>query len=425
MRRLLAIALVLAAAFPAGAAANARPDRSFGDKGSVTTRIAGASASGFGVAVTGSGKILVAGGSSAGQDQQIVVARYRANGRPDRSFGRRGVFQSSLPSKRGPYKAAAVVLEEGTGKPLIAGGFGEGSVLIARLTKDGRFDKSFGTGGKGYTTVPVGSIGQSLAVQPDGSLLVGSSNENDNGRPFTVTRFTPEGEVDATFGNGGTAEVLFWDPTAASSAGTSGLSVAANGTITGSGLVDNIGAGGHGSAGVFQLDSAGTPVQGFGTVGGGTQVAFQQADGTFDFWFPCAMALDSQGRIVIPGDGNSTAAGLMTARLTPTGALDPSFGAAGDGRARTTGPKGGNLTNCGTTVSPGGSVTVGIGAILTRLTAAGTPDTSFAPNGVLAVKDPKKVAIAALAPAGTDRVVVAGSAKNSLYVARFRVPAGA
>ena len=422
MKRLLAIALTLTAALPASAAAEARPDRSFGDGGHVTTRVSGASASAFGVAVTGSGKIVVAGGSSAGQDQQIVVARYRRNGRPDRRFGERGVFQSTLPSKRGPYKAAALLLEEGTGKPLIAGGYGEGSVLVARLTKDGRFDKSFGTGGKGYTTTPVGSVGQSLAVQPDGSLLVGSSDENVNGRPFTITRFTADGAVDPSFGSGGTAELMFWDPTAASSAGTSGLSVAANGTITGSGLVDNIGAGGHGSAGVFQLDAAGAPDVSFGTSGGGTLVSFQQPDGTFDFWFPCAMAVDSAGRIVIPGDGNSTAAGLMTARLTSAGTPDPAFGPSGDGRVRSTGPKGGNLTNCGAAVGVEGDITVGIGAILTRLTAAGAPDTSFAPKGVLAVKDPEKVAIAALAPVGDDRVVVAGSARNSLYVGRFRVP---
>lgn len=422
MRRLLPIGLAFACALPAGALAEARPDRSFGDGGYVTTRVARASAFGFGVAVAGSGRFVVAGGTSAGQDQQIVVARYRPDGRPDRGFGGRGVFESAFPAKRGPFRASAVVLEPGTGKPLIAGGAGEDSILVARLTREGRLDRSFGPDGKGYATVPVGGVGQSLAIQPDGSLLVGSSDANDNGRPFTVSRLTPDGELDPTFGAGGTAEAIFWDPSAASSAGVQGLSVAADGTITGFGLVDNIGAGGHGSAGVFQLDSVGRPVQGFGS-GGGAEIAFQQTDGTFEFWFPCAMAIDDAGRIVITGSGNSTAAGLMTARLTPNGVPDPSFGSSGDGRARTSGPRGGNVTNCGALASARGATTVGIGSILTRLGPAGAPDTSFAPNGVLTVRTPKRVEINALAPWGANRVLAAGSAGRSLYVARFRVPA--
>ena len=60
------------------------------------------------------------------------------------------------------------------GRLLVAGGYGQGSVLVLRLTADGQLDTTFGT--DGLTTIPVGGIAESMMIQRDGGILVGASN---------------------------------------------------------------------------------------------------------------------------------------------------------------------------------------------------------------------------------------------------------
>jgi hypothetical protein len=114
--------------------------------------------------------------------------------------------------------------------------------------------------------------------------------------------------------------------------------------------------------------------------------------------------------------------GVLTARLTATGSLDPAYGTTGDGRAFVPGGRGNSDTTCGGTVAPAGTLTMGVGPLLAQLTPEGVADTSFGPGGVIDVKKPKGVAINAVEPAGGNRVVVAGLARGAVYVARYRLP---
>ena len=59
------------------------------------------------------------------------------------------------------------------------------------------------------------------------------------------------------------------------------------------------------------------------------QVVFPVVPSGFDQWFPCALLRDARGRLTVPGNGSVGSAGaVLSIRLTATGALDPSFGAA-------------------------------------------------------------------------------------------------
>ena len=319
------------------------------------------------------------------------------------------------------------MLPAGSGKLLVAGGYGQGSMLVMRLTKKGRLDVSFGK--RGVATVEAGDIAHSMALGEDGTVWLGSSNQNVAGRPMVVSRLTADGEPDSTFGSAGSVQTIFWDPVQASSAGVTGLAPTADGGVTGFGHIDYIGgsggsSGGHGSAGVFQLTAAGQPAAAFGG-GGNVQVDFLNQSGSFAQWFPCAFGLDSQGRIAVTGEGFLDGAnGVLTARLTPAGALDSTYGAAGNGRAFVPGGRGDSNTTCGGTVAATGTLTMGVGPLLAQLTPEGAGDTAFGPQGALDVTKPKRVEINALEPAGDGRIVVAGAAKNAIYVARYRVPAG-
>ena len=250
---------------------------------------------------------------------QVIVARYRSDGSLDRGFARRGIFQSRLPKKRGPFVATAVAEDPRTRKRVVAGGYGQGSMLALRLRRNGQSDGTFGKGRSGWAVIAAGGIAQSIAIQPDGAILLCGSDANLNGRPMVVARLTRNGKLDRGFATGGVARPLFWDPTLASSAGVFGLAVAANGDIIGAAHIDCIGSDGHGSAGVFALDPSGQPVTGFGTAGH-AEIDFPQASGSPAFWIPCAMVTDASGRITDTGDGTTMAGGgLLSTRADRRG----------------------------------------------------------------------------------------------------------
>lgn len=424
--RAAATGLVLAGlgvgALPATAAARgARLDPAFGGgRGWVTTRIHGMNGVAYGAAATAGGKIVIAGqATTRSGNGQIVVARYLPSGRLDTEFASRGIFTTALPSKLGPFLATAVVAERATGRLLVAGGYGQGSMLVLRLTPAGRLDSAFGRHGLAVT--PAGGIAQSLAIQRDGKLLVGGSNANRNGRPMAVARLTRTGTLDRRFGRGGIAQPLFWNPDLAASAGVASLAQAADGSVIGAGHLDYIGSDGHGSAGIFRLSATGQPVAGFGTAGH-AEVAFTQPGGAFAQWFPCAMGVDRRGRITVTGDGSVGAApALLTTRLTAGGRLDSSFGTGG--RAVTPGLRGGSDTTCGAALGPAGTLTAGVGVSLAQLLPGGTANGAFAPGGVLRIAAPRGVGINAVVLPGGRRAVVAGFAGSSLYVARYLLPA--
>jgi uncharacterized delta-60 repeat protein len=427
MRRLALLALTVglaAAPAPASAAApGGRPDPKFGNgRGFVTTRIAGATSVAYGAAVIRGGKIVIAGqATTRAGNGQILVARYRPDGRLDRGFGSRGIFKSALPKAAGPFIATAIAQERTTGRLLVAGGYGQGSLLVLRLTPAGRLDRSFGRSGLART--PVGGIAQSLALQGHGGILLGGSNANRNGRPMIVARFTRNGLLDRGFGRRGLAQVLFWNADLAASAGVDGLATTPGGDVIGFGHLDYIGSDGHGSAGVFQLSSNGELAQAFGS-GGHVEVAFMRPAGGFAQWFPCAMTLVSGARIMVTGDGSTGAGGaILSTRLTGQGVPDSSYGGAGTGLAVTPGLRGFSDTTCGATSSAAGALTVGVGSALGQLQADGTPNDRFARGGVIGIAGPAGANVNAVVRSGSRRVVLAGFAGKAVYVARYRLPA--
>lgn len=430
MRVRALVALLLLALAGSAAAAGSRGirrDPTFGSgKGFVTTRIAGTTSLAYGAITVGGGRTVVAGQASPPSGNgQVVVARYLRNGRLDPSFATHGVFESNFPAKDAPFNANAVVQDPRTGKLLIAGGYGEGSMLLMRMTANGRLDRTFGAAHSGFATVSVGGIANSIAIQRGGRILLGGSNANRSGRPFVVVRFASNGALDRSFGRGGISQSLFWNPKAASGAGLNDLVPTPDGGVIGSGHIDYIGgtgggSGGHGTAGVFRLTRTGQPFRKFGS-GGHTQITFFSRR-VPQSWYPCGMTVDARGRITVSGGGGTHRFALFTARLTPRGGLDRSYGSAKNGQVVTPGLGGNAITTCGMSSTPAGQVTVGIQAKLAQLLPNGRPNTRFAPRGVAAIVAPKQVFVNALASTPPNRLVVAGSAGKNIYVGRYLLP---
>jgi uncharacterized delta-60 repeat protein len=426
MRRSLPLLLALAFALaPAGAQAaphaGVQPDPTFGNgHGYVTLSFSGATAVAYGATAT-TGGIVVAGQEfPASGNAQLLVAKFDHSGDLDPHFATHGIYRGAFPDADGPFIANAVA-RDAHGRLLVAGGYGLASALVLRLTPTGHLDTSFGT--NGFTTIATGDVAQSLAVQKDGRILVGTSNRDENGRPMVVARLTASGAVDASFGTNGRTEVLFWDPIHAAGSAVSGLATTANGDVVASGHIDYIGGDGHGSAGVFELSSTGQLVPGYGT-GGSVEIAFTNPDGSFAQWFPCALALGPNGRATVSGDG-STAAGdaILAARLTPAGAPDPRFGTTGDGRVVAPGASGGGDTTCGAELGEAGDFTLGAGSSFAQLGPEGSPNGSFAPGGIKVIEAPGSVTLNAVVLPAPHRVVLVGQAgNNDIYVSRWLLP---
>lgn len=175
--------------------ASGQPDPGFGDGGIVTTDLAGGTtALGGAVAVLGDGKILLAGGGSAG----FAVVRYLPDGTVDDTFGTDGLATVSFAPDGAQANAMAV---QGDGKIVLAGyASGESvSIAVARLNSDGTPDTGFSDDGRATAQVQGDALARALTIDPDGRIVVAG---NSLSQPV-VARFTPEGVLDATLnGNG-------------------------------------------------------------------------------------------------------------------------------------------------------------------------------------------------------------------------------
>jgi uncharacterized delta-60 repeat protein len=105
------------------------------------------------VAVQQDGKIVVAGrsGPSTRPPSEFALARFLPNGHLDRSFGTGGRVRTQI--RRGQFDAAAALVLTRRGKVLVAGQSYRsirtpGDFALARYRRDGRLDRTFGKAGK-------------------------------------------------------------------------------------------------------------------------------------------------------------------------------------------------------------------------------------------------------------------------------------
>ncbi len=170
-------------------------DTSFGDGGEVVSGLRSVTRW---VALRGDGKILVAGGRRAGKDDRchLTLARYEPAGSLDRSFGDGGEVTTRLACAN-----AAVV--QADGRVILAGTLGAGGagrrLAIARYTRAGSLDASFGHGGWAIPALGGRYAASAAAAQPDGKLVLAASS----GNRLALVRYTRRGAPDPSFGDSG------------------------------------------------------------------------------------------------------------------------------------------------------------------------------------------------------------------------------
>jgi uncharacterized delta-60 repeat protein len=171
--------------------ADGTADASFSDDGHTRTDLGAPYDLAKGLALTPAGEILVA---ASGGSFHPYVLRYHPNGRLDRTFSGDGIARSPIKGNA----AFEEILVQPDGK-IVAVGTSSERCILARYRRDGRLDRTFGTDG---VVVARGDIlVRGGALQPDGKILAVGYCFNDRWRAC-LHRFRLNGAVDASFGGG-------------------------------------------------------------------------------------------------------------------------------------------------------------------------------------------------------------------------------
>ncbi len=337
------------------------------------------------IAVRPNGKIIVVGFALPAPSSFIpdfAVVQLNANGTLDTQFGTGGklTFGFEATSANEDERATAVALQP-DGKVVVVGTVSRNNVTgsrydvfgVARLTEAGGFDPTFGVGGKltfGFDLAsPAGATddsARSVAIRPDGKIVVGGhAKTHTGGFDFAVAQLTPAGVLDPTFGTGGKATLAF-DLGGDKYDTLDTLLLQPDGRIVlaGSAQLTSTGTGSNYDFVVARLTESGAPDPTFGGAGRAT-IPFDLGGSGYDTIYSAALQPD--GKILLSGGVITTAMGedIAVVRLTSAGALDPSFGTGGKS---TFGLNLGGFNNdagLGVVVQPDGRIVVGGGTSLT------------------------------------------------------------
>ena len=274
--------------------ANGALDTSFGSGGKATTDFGGSQEFGYGVAVQGDGKILVAGYSDKSSgNNDFALVRYNANGTLDAGFGSGGKVTTDFGSDD-RCRSLAVQID---GKIVVAGHAYNGTrwvFALIRYANDGMLDNTFGSGGK--VTTGIGSSndeGHGVTIQADGKIVVAGAAMNGNNWGFALMLYSANGTLDTSFGSGGKVTTDF------GSATDGGMSVAVqtDGRILVGGYSDKDS--GNYDFALVRYNADGTLDTGFGSSGKVTTAIGSSVDLGY------SVAVQGDGRIIVAGQSNN------------------------------------------------------------------------------------------------------------------------
>jgi len=199
--------------------ANGTLDPRFNQTGKATADF-GARDGGRDVAVDRDGRIFVAGDTSAETKQECALACFKANGSLDMSFNGTGKLTTNFGGDGNADGQGVSVQTDG--KIVVAGNAtvaGIQQFALARYNADGTLDTSFGSTGRVLTAVGTsGSNATGVALQKDGKIVVAGYAVNNSGRgyDFVCVRYNTDGSLDQSFGDHGNATTVVGDGQASS-----------------------------------------------------------------------------------------------------------------------------------------------------------------------------------------------------------------
>ena len=310
-------------------------------RGTLATDFNGSHDTAWAVVIQPDGKIVVAGETHNGTDQDFALARYNADGSLDTGFGPAGTGKVTTGFFSDQHDVAMAIALQADGKIVVAGEASNGTdrdFAVARYNANGILDSSFNNfflclpglicNGKEITDFNGKNDGaEAIAIQPDGMIVLAGRAASGITNDFALARYNSNSVLDIGFGPAGTGKVTTGFFSGESDA-ISAIALQANGQIVVAGYAF------HGSNDDFAL-------------------ARYNVDGTLDTGFnnqtscvignPCSgqqvtdfnghrdrintVAIDGNDRIVVAGyTFNGSNDEFAVARYNADGSLDTGFG---------------------------------------------------------------------------------------------------
>jgi uncharacterized delta-60 repeat protein len=262
----------------------------------------------------------------------VAPAASATPGTLDASFGVGGALRTNI---GGTYDWAYATAIQPDGRILAAGvseARGTYDFALARYTPNKDLDPTFGVGG-----VVLTDFGHSydwayaLALQPDGKIVVAGVSDASGSKDFALARYLPDGVLDVGFGKGG---LVTNDLRSLTADIIHGIAIQPDGRIVAAGVSyeDVVTLQPHGDFMAARYTPDGDRDLTFGVAG---VVTTDFGDESYDE--PYAVVLQPDGKMVL--GGYTTSGGgpgvlfgadqLALVRYMPNGLLDPSFGQGG------------------------------------------------------------------------------------------------
>lgn len=325
-------------------------DTTFGTGGTAAIDDPPGSDTGDAIAIDSSGRIIVVGGPF----NAVVVRRFTPNGALDTAFNGTGIATANTVNTSSASFGANAIATQDDGKILIGARLNGGSDgVVVRFAASGALDTTFD--GDGIASLGTTSSVGSMAIAPSGHMYATSST--------ALVRLTATGALDTTFAPGGSMPLGFY---------AHGVHVATDGSVhvTGDDLSTH-------STALARVNANGTFDAAFGMAGLVVANMGASADGI------STVALQPDGKLIAAGQAIVDTAfsdGWVAARYLPTGELDASF--AMGGRLFSTQPKS-LLTSSVAIDSTGRFVLTGgfLKCVVAGFTPDGAVDASFGTAG--------------------------------------------
>jgi uncharacterized delta-60 repeat protein len=299
---------------------NGSLDATFGTGGKVTTSIGSSKDYGVAAAIQIDDKIVVAGASNNGSDEDFALVRYNSDGSLDATFGTGGIVTTPI----GSYIDAAYAVAIQDDDKIVAVGYcwnyivGNYDYALARYNSDGSLDTTFGTDGKVITSVGDDSeAAYGVAIQDDDKIVVAGASWLSGTVDFSLVRYNSDGSLDTTFGTGGKVLTSIGSGNDFGSA----LAIQDGGKIVVAGYSN---ANGSNDFALVRYNSDGSLDTTFGT-GGIVLTPIGSGD---DRGY--AVTIQDGGKIVVAGQSNNGSNDdFALVRYNSDGSLDTTFGAGG------------------------------------------------------------------------------------------------
>lgn len=186
-------------------------DTSFGTNGWTSTEFNSSYSQVKDATSQNDGKILLSGfGTDISTGRyKIAVARFNTDGTIDNTFGTSGQVYFNIGSFD-DYGTGVAVQTDGKimigGYTILDSNFSKYDFAAVRLNSDGTLDDSYGTNGIAISSVIDNgrNYAEQMLLQPDDKIvLMGFVGAGSNDDDMGMVRFDNNGNLDATFGNGG------------------------------------------------------------------------------------------------------------------------------------------------------------------------------------------------------------------------------